>query len=593
MMNPRILLVLLLAGLSGRLAPAQDFDFNGVRGVVRSPWPERLGRGYAPVWVTVENEAERAVDVELRIGTSFRRSSAPEGAASIALRLAPGELRAVELLAPFHRQVGQSTALSTRVGASSVWTAFNTGTFAAHSDDRVLAWVSPQPLPAGTIERIADQLGRDDPATGLSRGSPTHSSWASDPEWVAFELGPDSLPSRAAAWTSVDVVVLDARRAPLTGLALGALESHLHAGGLVVVLGDDSAVRALLGAGAEPEARFRGPAFGVDGELWRVGFGQLVRLPAAAGELERAADRTALIGALNAVHGGGGAEGVLVPGSGASYGGHSLSSRNHLTDLPIGLFVLALIAFTILVGPVNLFVLKRRGRPGLLVVTIPVISAVASLSILGAGLWSQGLGLKGQLESATWLDQRTGRAVTLAAHDLTPALRSPELLPARGTTVHSTAYLGSISREFTVEHGDGLRMTGGWLPVRTPATLLVTSDAPARARLEVTRGPAGLEVTNALGVTVKELALRDSESAVYSLPAGQALAPGATARLEPALGKLLLSGLAERLRPAPLSYFAVVERNPFADMLGLKPELSFESHVVQGILPADAAQAGK
>ncbi len=582
---------LLLGFFAAAAAAAQDFRLNDVHGIVRSPWPERLGRGYAPVWVSLENEGERAAEVDLRVGSSYQRMNAPEGVARMALSLAPGERRMVELLAPIHRQAGQSSALKAQVGTSSLFTAFTTGTVDSHPEDRVLAWVAPQRLPAGTIERIAEQISVDDPETVRGKSGSAPTSWSYDPEWVAFEVGPDDLPSRAAAWSSVDVAVLDARNAPLTGLQLGPLQSFLHSGGLVVVLGDDSALAALFEGAALPEARFRSGAFGVDGELYRVGFGRLVRLPVTAGELERQADRTALIAAVDKVHDVHAGEGALVPGTGAAHGVFGVDTAG--TDLPIGLFVLALLTFTIVVGPVNLFVLKRRGRPGLLVVTIPVISAIASLLILGAGILSQGLGLKGELQSATWLDQRTGRAVTLATSTLTPSLRSPELLPARGTTVHSTAYLGTVSREFTVDHGDGLRLTGGWLPVRTAATLLTTSDTPARVRLEVARKDGGVEVTNSLGVDILQLELRDAAGALLTLPLGAVLEPGKVAKLQPGEATPIRAGFVERFERVPCSYVAVLQRNPFVDTLALSPELTSEHHVVQGVLPAEESQWGK
>ena len=94
--------------------------------------------------------------------------------------------------------------------------------------------------------------------------------------------------------------------------------------------------------------------------------------------------------------------------------------------VPARAYLSILIVFTLLIGPVNYWVLWRKRRQVLLVLTAPVISAVFILLLAGYVLAGEGLGVRGRAVTFTMLDQvaeaggHARRALSLYAAGMTP-----------------------------------------------------------------------------------------------------------------------------------------------------------------------------
>src|SRR4029079_8117905 len=78
---------------------------------------------------------------------------------------------------------------------------------------------------------------------------------------------------------------------------------------------------------------------------------------------------------------------------------------------PARAYLSILIAFTLLIGPVNYWILWRKRRQVLLVLTAPVISAGFILLLAGYVLAGEGLGVRGRAMTFTMLDQVSKQAV--------------------------------------------------------------------------------------------------------------------------------------------------------------------------------------
>ena len=129
-------------------------------------------------------------------------------------------------------------------------------------------------------------------------------------------------------------------------------------------------------------------------------------------------------------------------------------------ELPRGPFVIALLIFVVLVGPVNFMVAKRRGKPMLLLFTIPAISLFTFLSFLGIALSYQGLDIKIATYSLTVLDQRTHRASTVG---------------------HRSMFAG-FCWETASSPASGPRSSRSSTPARPSPTRTPRTPAPARRR---------------------------------------------------------------------------------------------------------------
>lgn len=608
-------LLLLLAALVALLAPAaaarQEMRLmDGFTATVQSPWPETLCRGYAPVFVELRNDTDRVVDASVEVGSSYRFNREADCVARTAVRVGVGERRQIELLVPFYRRYQRSADLRVEVGRTSANMSLSTGNGVSDPNNRLVAWVTPTALPAGTVQRVADALERSEAASvgaGIAPPPPVPSlpalptygyvgpsvSTSGPFDWTVFEVLPGQISTRAAAWSAIDAVVLDGRggAAALAALPLEGVLSHTRQGGLVVVLGEREVLTA-LGIETALEPRFMLKEPDDVGDTWRFGLGRVTWLGPDADLVDGAAEQRALVLDVLPVHTHDTSEGAFQPGTGAVLEANGCLSIPGVEALPLAIFVVLLLVFAAVIGPVNFIVLKRIGRPGLLLLTIPLISLVTSLGILSIGIFHQGLDVKGAVESLTLLDQREGRAVTVSRQALMPGLATGDLLPERGTTVHTTAYLAETSRELAVEHGDGLRLAGGWAPVRMTTNLLVSSDAPARSRIELRRDGDALELVNTLDTEILAFHAKDAADHIYVLAEGVTVAPGGKARLARATeipSDRSGNVLARRASLRPSTYRARVASNPFLDTLGLSPSFKAESHLIAGILPADEA----
>jgi hypothetical protein len=606
---------LLLAACVALFAPAavakQELRLmDGFTATVQSPWPDTLCRGYAPVFVELRNDTDKVIDATVEVGSAYRFDNEADCVARTGVRVGVGERRQIELLVPFYRRYQRPANLRVEVGRTSANLQLSTGSGVSGPSSRLVAWVTPTPLPAGTVERVADALERSEadflglggtppPALPTMPALPTYgyagarAPSGSATDWSVFEVLPGQLSSRAAAWSAIDTVVLDGRNgaAALAALPLEGVLSNARQGGLVVVLGERDVLTA-LGIEDTLEPRFELARSTTIGDTWRFGFGRVTWLGPNADLVDGATEQRTLVLHVLPVHTQHSHEGTFQPGTGATLELVDSLAIPGVADLPLEVFVILLLVFAAVIGPVNFIVLKRIGRPGLLLLTIPLISLATSLGILFIGIVHQGLDVKGAVHSFTLLDQRDDRAVTLSRQALMPGLATGDLLPARGTTVHTTAYMAETSPELAVEHGDGLRLAGGWAPVRTTTNLLVSSDAPARSRIELRRDGDELELVNTLDTEILGFAALDAAEQLYVLAAGTTVAPGGKARLaraaEPPTER---SGntLAGRASLGPSSYRARVATNPFLDNLGLEPSFKAENHLIHGILPADEA----
>jgi len=168
-------------------------------------------------------------------------------------------------------------------------------------------------------------------------------------------------------------------------------------------------------------------------------------------------------------------------------------------------FILVLIAFGILVGPINLFVFAKSGQRHRLFITTPIISLGASLILVVLILLQDGFGGRGQRvvlmevrsgdsENAAYLAQeqisRTGVLLSTGFKTSEPTLLSPVLL-ADSRWSRVTAGNDGGSSRFTGEvQEDGLRVTGDWFKSRSEHGHYLETMRPTRGRIEL-RGSTG------------------------------------------------------------------------------------------------------
>jgi LPXTG-motif cell wall-anchored protein len=183
--------------------------------------------------------------------------------------------------------------------------------------------------------------------------------------------------------------------------------------------------------------------------------------------------------------------------------------------VPARAFFLTLLGFALLAGPGVLFYTRRRNNRLLRFILIPALSLVTTAGIVAFALLHEGWSPALRLESLTWLDPATQRAVTVgsvgAYAPFTPAdgLRfdtETELLPL-GDFISSYRMPQCTLNWSRCQHLDS-----GWLRPRVPTYFHVRRSEKRLERLIVTRTPDGAyEAVNALGGPIRALTLHSPD----------------------------------------------------------------------------------
>ncbi|MCA9237668.1 MAG: hypothetical protein KDA44_19480 [Planctomycetales bacterium] len=204
---------------------------------------------------------------------------------------------------------------------------------------------------------------------------------------------------------------------------------------------------------------------------------------------------------------------------------------------PVTMFQFLITLFVIGVGPVNYFLLARRRRLPLLLLTAPAAAIVAVGLLFAYGLLTDGVATRVRARSVTLLDQGAGQAATWSRLSyyagMAPAggLTMPDdvaIYPILPEWASDRSRRGALRRE--MEWTDQQRLVQGWLPSRTPTQFLTVSSRSSPGRLIVREGGQGVQVENQLGVDVQALALQDGQGRLYWT---EEIARDGTVRLEP------------------------------------------------------------
>ena len=583
----RALLFLLAALLLVPTARAEvrNITVGEVRCTVHYEWPDLLYHGYFPVEVALasKSDGDLVVDVE---------ATQDWGEQDLVTRRVP--LRAGE-------KVRFELLLRATANSNNEYTV----TFEVEGEDKQLRGVGPDEHPSGN-ERTALYISATAPGAGLT------ARWAD--EWTResgvassteVHIGSASFSDMPASWeaySSLDLVVIDLTGKEPTEEAFGVLLAWVRSGGRVVVSGTDAkefVARQPL-AGGWLEERFevrevRQPGTPGDFRVFRCGHGLLIFDEASDGDAHPmkgagAQESSGLVALDLELHRSWGPLGHR-----SSRMDDALSLLAGFGQLPLRGYMVLLVLFAILIGPVNFLWVRRMKKPMLLLFTVPAIALTVSIGLVFYGILSEGLDVKVNTRSWSVLDQRENVATTAEVRRLF-AGSSPGagLRPARGTAVFPEQDLSWRSYQDNIRYlqdlTDGRLLGGDYMQVRQPFSQLILSDRTSRVRLEAHYVSGRVEVSNALGESVEELLLRTPDGE-YHLLDGE-LAPGLDTRLVPTSGisaslpwnadlKYIFS---ERAHLLPGTYIASVAKPVLGDDCGVEVREIDGRHVVLGVL---------
>ena len=199
---------------------------------------------------------------------------------------------------------------------------------------------------------------------------------------------------------------------------------------------------------------------------------------------------------------------------------------------PVRGLLALMVAFALIIGPVNILILSLIKRRMWLLWTVPLGSAVFSGAVVAYALLSEGITPTARTASVTLLDQTTREAVTRTLRGyyapLTPGdglhfNMDTAVSPQIGENV-GYRYQGN-GRGRSVDTTVDQHLARGWVAARVPAHLQLTTVERRRERLDFERlDDGGLAVVNGLGVDITSLSARDADGrhwACERLAAGQ------------------------------------------------------------------------
>jgi hypothetical protein len=568
----------------------RTIDVESLKITIDSEWASRTAPGYLPVRFDIANFGEARVIEIVGQGTRWFRGvrGIQQGGitARQTVRLARGDRVRLTMPVPIFAD-NENLRFEIREDGRTLerfsYTGFQSGIVPANAAALIVAdsrtdfgraaasWPRSMVGPS-TFTMVAGPSARTVPSGG-----------ARTPPPLDFILEPARLPTNWLGFTSLRAVVIGPKEwEQLTAPQKDALLTWTACGGdLLFVDGDMS---ALFPAGQNP------PGGAEDRAVSAYFFGRIHRPTSAS------ITATGFTGALSSAQKLQDANWALPVNSAGDWG--KIAARGFrllipgVDGVPARAYLSILVVFTLWIGPLNYWLLWRKQRQVLLVLTVPLISATFIALLAGYVLAGEGLGVRGRAVTFTMLDQVRKQASTRATMSLYAAGMTPAggLRFARDMAVFTIGPDGTGSREQQMlDLTDAQRFSAGVIHARSPTNLEEVGFRPARERLSFSRETGGVSVVNGLGATITALLYRDGDK-LYRL--ARPLAAGAKDLLTLDSGAVKIDipadvPLSERLaylvRDQPRgSYLAVLEQSPFWDpgVSGITERRSF--HLVIG-----------
>ncbi|HTX22150.1 MAG TPA: hypothetical protein VMD27_09895 [Candidatus Aquilonibacter sp.] len=274
--------------------------------------------------------------------------------------------------------------------------------------------------------------------------------------------------------------------------------------------------------------------------------------------------------------------------------------------IPTRGIVVIMLAFVILIGPVNIIYLNRRKRRTWMLWTIPAISFATTLLVFAYSLLSEGITPDTRITGLTVLDQISHHAATIGGEafycPLTPSGGLHFDFETEATPLVQIGFGSGTSRE--VDWTQSQHFSRGWVSARVPAFFHLRKSETRRERIQIFDENGKFEVVNSLGAPIKSLWVADSDMNVYqanNVDAGQKaglILSKQSQHVEKSGAAGLLRDIGFTARTdslaanagkylSPNSYIAVLDGNPFLEnALGsaASPQRTKSSAVVFGIL---------
>jgi len=205
---------------------------------------------------------------------------------------------------------------------------------------------------------------------------------------------------------------------------------------------------------------------------------------------------------------------------------------------PVTLFRVLITLFVLVAGPLNYWILTRRQRTQLMVLTVPLTALLLTASLFAYALLADGFGVRIRARSITLLDQPSQSQTVWSRNTYYAGMAPSEGLSFPATTAvypilpgwNDMSAVGAYDRERSIQwEPDKQQLSRGWLASRETTQLLTVGVDTSKVRVDFTRSSAGLRATNHLGADLTLLIVLDENREFWL---AEALAAEATVALD-------------------------------------------------------------
>ena len=234
-------------------------------------------------------------------------------------------------------------------------------------------------------------------------------------------------------------------------------------------------------------------------------------------------------------------------------------------------FILILIAFGIVVGPVNLFVFAKSGRRHRLFITTPVIALSTSLILVVLIIFQDGFGGEGRRLVLMEVRPDAGQNAAFIHQE---QFSRTGVMTSSGFTVEESAFIAPVPIDRTrwsrftdaynsrgaydLQPADGkIFASGSWFQSRSEQGQIVTAVVPTRGRIEATEQADTLVST--FDFPIETLLYRDSDGKWYrsdKITKGKRIS---LSQIDPTMIQPVLNDLAKRFTDRNKSFFKKVD----------------------------------
>ncbi|MGH7993622.1 MAG: hypothetical protein ACREDQ_08905, partial [Limisphaerales bacterium] len=211
--------------------------------------------------------------------------------------------------------------------------------------------------------------------------------------------------------------------------------------------------------------------------------------------------------------------------------------------VPVRGIVFIMLAFVVIIGPVNIVVLNRRKHRTWMLWTIPAISFAITLVVFAYSLLREGITPDTRISGLTVLDQAAHHAATVGATafycPLTPNGGLRFDFETEATPLVHMGYDGSGGSGREVDWTQAQQYRRGWVTARVPVYFHLRKSETRRERLQVEGHAGQWDAVNGLGAPIKSLWFADASGKIYR---AENIAAGQKAGLAAASGTAISGG---------------------------------------------------